>query len=160
MFIVLKLHRESLRQMMNQGRVNRSIKIQVLEMLKKIVCGGNADHGDIKDLLIFHQSKSIRSLHFVKTEQTARKYFGRLRLQRRFRLKLQMLFGWLGHSGWVSWRDSNVRRSENIRTVWQRFILVWPTGTGIFSEARRKVSTLTNFQNSKRVGHNQKNGFG
>ena len=52
MFIVLTLHRESLRQMMNQGRVNRSIKIQVLEMLKPQVCGSYANHGDIKDFLV------------------------------------------------------------------------------------------------------------
>ena len=48
MFIVLPLHRESLRKMMNQGRANRSIKIQVMRMLKEQVCGVGR-HGDIKD---------------------------------------------------------------------------------------------------------------
>ena len=51
MFIVLKLHRESLRQMMNQGRANHSIKIQVLESLKDQV-RGDAHHGDIKEFLV------------------------------------------------------------------------------------------------------------
>ena len=49
LFIVLKLHRESLRQMMKRGRVNRSHRIQVLEKLKPIVCDSFDDHGDIKD---------------------------------------------------------------------------------------------------------------
>ena len=53
MFIVSTLHRESLRQMMNQGRVGRSIKIRVLEMLKPQVCGTSrnyaGNHGDIKE---------------------------------------------------------------------------------------------------------------
>ena len=48
MFIVLPLHRESLRQMMQKGRLSHSIKIQVLQMLKLQVCD-RADHGDIKD---------------------------------------------------------------------------------------------------------------
>ena len=54
MFIVLKLHRESLRQMMKQGRVSHSIKIKVLKMLRPQVCGYKACHGDIKDLLVFN----------------------------------------------------------------------------------------------------------
>ena len=49
---MLKLHRESLRQMMNQGRVDRSVKIRVLEMLKPLVCGERF-HGDIKEFLVF-----------------------------------------------------------------------------------------------------------
>ena len=49
MVIVLPLHRESLRQMMQQGRVNHLVKIQVLEMLKSKVVSGSYDHGDIKD---------------------------------------------------------------------------------------------------------------
>ena len=52
MFIILRLHRESLRQMMNRGRVDHSMKIQVLQMLKPIVQAKN--HGDIKELLVFH----------------------------------------------------------------------------------------------------------
>ena len=47
---MLKLHRESLRQMMQQGRVTRSHKIEVFQMLKPIVCEGFDDHGDIKEL--------------------------------------------------------------------------------------------------------------
>ena len=53
MFIVLPLHRESLRQMMQKGRVSHLIKVRVLEMLKPQVCGLFAYHGDIKDCLIF-----------------------------------------------------------------------------------------------------------
>ena len=53
MFIVLPLHRESLRQMMNQGLVNHSIKIQVMEMLKKQINESILPHGDIKDFLGF-----------------------------------------------------------------------------------------------------------
>ena len=49
MFIVLPLHRESLRQMMNQGLVTQSIKIQVMEMLKKQIVDNTYGHGDIKD---------------------------------------------------------------------------------------------------------------
>ena len=52
-FIILPLHRESLRQMINQGRVNHSVKINVLRMLKKHVCGEGL-HGDIKDSLVSH----------------------------------------------------------------------------------------------------------
>ena len=48
MFIVIPLHRESLRQIMNQGLLTHSIKIQVLEMLKNNWC-----HGDIKDFFDF-----------------------------------------------------------------------------------------------------------
>ena len=51
MFIVLNLHRESLRQMINQGRVNHSIKIEVLRMLRPVVCSGECAHGDIKEIL-------------------------------------------------------------------------------------------------------------
>ena len=54
MFIVLKLHRESFGQMMRKGRVNHSIKIQVLEMLKHIVCD-RGNHGDIKDHYGFYK---------------------------------------------------------------------------------------------------------
>ena len=57
MFIVLTLHRESLRQMMNRGRVNRPIKIQVLQMLEQICAGVSGiigDHGDIKELMVFY----------------------------------------------------------------------------------------------------------
>ena len=53
MFIVLPLHRESLRQMMrHQGRVNHAIKIRVMEMLKEQACGVGR-HGDIKDCWFF-----------------------------------------------------------------------------------------------------------
>ena len=48
MFIVLPLHRESLRQMMHKGLVNHSIKIQVMEMLKKQIVDNAYGHGDIK----------------------------------------------------------------------------------------------------------------
>ena len=59
MFIVLTLHRESLRQMMEQGRVNHSIKIQVLEMLRPQVCEDyGSRHGDIKEFLVLNYSKS------------------------------------------------------------------------------------------------------
>ena len=47
---MLKLHRESLRQMMQKGRVNRSHIMKVFYMLKPIVCDSFDDHGDIKDL--------------------------------------------------------------------------------------------------------------
>ena len=67
MFIVMKLHRESLRQMMQKGRVNNSIKIKVLEMLKPQVLGVS-HHGDIKDFGFF----SIRKFIVVwKTIETA-----------------------------------------------------------------------------------------
>ena len=61
MFIVLPLHRESLRQMINKGLVTHSIKIQVLKMLKPIVTkdGVGHGHGDIKDFfghLLFQNS--------------------------------------------------------------------------------------------------------
>ena len=48
LFIVLKLHRESLRQMMQHGRVTHLHVVQVLEELKSIVCDSFDDHGDIK----------------------------------------------------------------------------------------------------------------
>ena len=69
MFIVLKIHRESLRQMMQLGRVNHSIKIQVLEMLKDIT---TTIHGDIKDLLVFHDAEINRDL---KNQSISRRTF-------------------------------------------------------------------------------------
>ena len=58
MFIVMTLHRESLRQMTKQGRVNRSSKIKVLEMLRPFLCSSVAGHGDIKDLFGFQWLKT------------------------------------------------------------------------------------------------------
>ena len=49
MFIVIPLHRESLRQMMDQGLVTHSIKIEVLEMLKRQITDSFYSHGDIKE---------------------------------------------------------------------------------------------------------------
>ena len=49
MFIVLPLHRESLRQMMKLGRVTHSIKKQVLNMLKGQIVDSASSHGDIKE---------------------------------------------------------------------------------------------------------------
>ena len=46
---MLPLHRESLRQMMHKGLVNHSIKIQVMEMLKRQIVDNEFGHGDIKD---------------------------------------------------------------------------------------------------------------
>lgn len=71
MFIVLKLHRESLRQMMQQGRVTHSIKIQVLEIIKYLsdYCSW---HGDIKELLVFYFSKNYRAW---KNQTKSRKTF-------------------------------------------------------------------------------------
>ena len=48
-FIVLRLHKESLRIMIEKGLVNKDVKIKVLEMLKPIVCNRDESHGDIKD---------------------------------------------------------------------------------------------------------------
>ena len=53
MFIVIPLHRESLRIMMNQGLVSHSIKVQVMEMLKRLVIDVYFNHGDIKVFLVF-----------------------------------------------------------------------------------------------------------
>ena len=60
MFIVLTLHRESLRKMMQDGNVNNSIKVHVLQMLKKQVCS-DGFHGDIKDFLVSHNEQMSRS---------------------------------------------------------------------------------------------------
>ena len=59
MFIVIPLHRESLRQMMNQGRVTNSIKKQVLGMLKQHITSVREyeQHGDIKDFLVLNSVK-------------------------------------------------------------------------------------------------------
>ena len=57
--------------MMNQGRVNRLVQIQVLKMLKSQICDPlfSAKHGDIKDIRFFN----IRVLIVIwKTEKTAR----------------------------------------------------------------------------------------
>ena len=70
MFIVLNLHRESLRQMINQGRVNHSIKIEVLRMLRPVVCSGECAHGDIKEILaiFFMKLDSLLNLkYFLKS---------------------------------------------------------------------------------------------
>ena len=59
MFIVLPMHKESLRTMIEKGLVNGDIKIRVLEMLKPTVCNTPRapmvpmapwSHGDIKDI--------------------------------------------------------------------------------------------------------------
>ena len=52
MFIVLPLHKESLRTMMQKNLVNNDVKVSVLKMLKPVVCA-NASHGDIKDIFEF-----------------------------------------------------------------------------------------------------------
>ena len=39
--------------MMQKGRVDRSIKVRVLEMLKPQISDAWATHGDIKDCLVF-----------------------------------------------------------------------------------------------------------
>ena len=67
MFIVLKLHRESLREMLQKGRVSHSVKIKVLEMLKPIVCD-QYDHGDIKELgfSFYRKSAFIINVRFEK----------------------------------------------------------------------------------------------
>ena len=97
MFIVLTLHRQSLRQMIKQGRVDHSIKIKVLEMLRSHLCSsGFPRHGDIKDFMVCSYLKLVV---IWKTKQTAGKYFGRLRLQWGFGFKFQMRFGRLGNSG-------------------------------------------------------------
>ena len=70
MFIVMKLHRESLREMMNQGRVSHSIKVQVLKMLKPKVCRYTDGHGDIKDFMIFHHLEINCDLKSQTNSQT------------------------------------------------------------------------------------------
>ena len=55
MFLVIPLHRESLRQMMQRGLVTHSIKIEVLKMLKKQIVDNRLAHGDIKDFLVFEK---------------------------------------------------------------------------------------------------------
>ena len=52
MFIVLPIHKESLREMMRKGLTNNEVKVDVLEMLKEIVKEEDWSHGDIKDTLI------------------------------------------------------------------------------------------------------------
>ena len=48
MFIILPLHRESLRQMMNKGIVTHSMKVDVLKMLVAVISSLYSGHGDIK----------------------------------------------------------------------------------------------------------------
>ena len=50
MFIVLPLHKESLRKMIREGLANNDVKISVLTMLKPTVCAELKSHGDIKDI--------------------------------------------------------------------------------------------------------------
>ena len=57
MFIVLPLHRESLRQMMQKGLVTHSIKLKVLEVVKRVIVNASNEnrgvaHGDIKEISI------------------------------------------------------------------------------------------------------------
>ena len=57
MFIVLPLHRESLRQMMQKGLVTHSIKVKVLEVVKLVIVNASNEnrgvaHGDIKEISI------------------------------------------------------------------------------------------------------------
>ena len=53
MFIVLPIHKENLRDMINRdtGLVDQPIKLGVLKMLKPFVCTTRLSHGDIKDIL-------------------------------------------------------------------------------------------------------------
>ena len=48
LFIVLPLHKESLRDMVQRGSVNNQIKIKVLRSLIPIVADDRNSHGDIK----------------------------------------------------------------------------------------------------------------
>ena len=50
LFIVLPIHKESLRTMMQKTLVNIDAKMSVLNMLKPIVCEAFKFHGDIKDI--------------------------------------------------------------------------------------------------------------
>ena len=71
MFIVLPLHRESLREMMNQRRVNHSIKIQVLQKLKSMIASDSSFcHGDIKELLIIQYQNLDRDLKNQRNSRT------------------------------------------------------------------------------------------
>ena len=49
LFIVLPLHKESLRNMVEKSLANYDVKVSVLKMLKPIVIGKWDSHGDIKD---------------------------------------------------------------------------------------------------------------
>ena len=49
MFLVIPLHRESLRQMMDRGLVTHSIRVKVLEMLRDQILQIRDPHGDIKE---------------------------------------------------------------------------------------------------------------
>ena len=73
MFIVLKLHRQSLRQMMKQGRVNHSIKIQVLQILKEWLSVDDL-HCDIKDFYVFHNAVTVVDRD-LKNQRNSRKTF-------------------------------------------------------------------------------------
>ena len=53
MFIVLPLHKESLRIMMQKGLASKDVKINVLTMLKEIAGQNKNSHGDIKDSFDF-----------------------------------------------------------------------------------------------------------
>ena len=50
LFIVLPLHKECLRNMIDKGLANNDVRISVLEMLKPLVCHVHNSHGDIKDV--------------------------------------------------------------------------------------------------------------
>ena len=54
MFIIMPLFRESLRQMMDLGRVDHSVKIHVLKKLKNVACHSHENHGDIKDCPVWN----------------------------------------------------------------------------------------------------------
>ena len=71
MFIVLKLHRESLRQMIQQGRVSHSIKIRVLGMIKETFDECN-HHGDVKEFLVLYYAITDLDL---KNQKNSRKTF-------------------------------------------------------------------------------------
>ena len=52
MVIVLPLWKSSLRQMIQQGHNNRQINLEILELLKPMVCRGDVQHGDLKESVI------------------------------------------------------------------------------------------------------------
>ena len=66
MFIVLPIHKESLRKMMQRGLIDYDVKIIVLRVLKQKICDEfGRSHGDIKEILI-HYRKSEDNLIVIQ----------------------------------------------------------------------------------------------
>ena len=159
MFIVLKLHRESLRQMMKQGRVSHSIKIKVLKMLRPHVCDDKAYHGDIKELLVFNNLESYCDL---KSQRNSRIIFWLITSSKGVRFRSSSAFWPIGGRFYIMAELQCTPGREHTKDSTKIFSHSDDWHWNCFLSRKENGQSLKfwKLQNLGRVVHNRKNGSG